>query len=37
MAAQGGYSGDKEYEERPWGSFKILLDEANVKVKKIFF
>ena len=31
----GGFSGDKAYEKRPWGSFKILLDEPNVKVKKI--
>ena len=31
----GGFSGDKTYEERPWGSFKVVLDEPNVKVKKI--
>jgi len=30
-----GNSGDKQYEERPWGSFKVVLDEPNVKVKKI--
>tara|TARA_Y100000593_G_C4320080_1_gene343277 strand:+ start:1929 stop:2423 length:495 start_codon:yes stop_codon:yes gene_type:complete len=30
-----GFSGDKSYEEREWGSFRILLDEKNVKVKKI--
>jgi mannose-6-phosphate isomerase len=30
-----GFSGDKGFEERPWGNFKILLDEPNVKVKKI--
>jgi len=31
----GGFSGDKPYEKRPWGCFRILLDEHNVKVKKI--
>ena len=30
-----GFSGDKQYEKREWGSFRILLDEPNVKVKKI--
>ena len=30
-----GFSGDKKYEERAWGSFDILLDEEGVKVKKI--
>ena len=30
-----GYSGDKKRETRPWGSFQIVLDEPNVKVKKI--
>jgi mannose-6-phosphate isomerase-like protein (cupin superfamily) len=29
------YSGDKKFENRPWGSFLVLLDEPNVKVKKI--
>tara|TARA_R110002110_G_scaffold3883_2_gene20107 strand:+ start:1657 stop:2151 length:495 start_codon:yes stop_codon:yes gene_type:complete len=29
------YSGDKRYEERAWGNFTVLLDEANMKVKKI--
>lgn len=29
------FSGDDKYEEREWGSFQILLDEPNVKVKKI--
>tara|TARA_R110000824_G_scaffold331751_1_gene518371 strand:+ start:475 stop:966 length:492 start_codon:yes stop_codon:yes gene_type:complete len=29
------FSGDKQFEERPWGSFSVLLDEPNVKVKKI--
>jgi mannose-6-phosphate isomerase-like protein (cupin superfamily) len=31
----GGYSGDQERETRPWGSFRVVLDEPNVKVKKI--
>ena len=30
-----GFSGDKKYEDRQWGSFQVLLDEAYVKVKKI--
>ena len=30
-----GFSGDKRHEERPWGSFTIILDEPNVKIKKI--
>ena len=30
-----GYSGDKRYEQRDWGSFNILLDEQGYKVKKI--
>ena len=30
-----GYSGDANYEERPWGSFKVVLDEPNIKIKKI--
>ena len=29
------FSGDKPYETRPWGSFRVLLDESEVKVKKI--
>ena len=31
----GGYSGDKNKETRPWGSFENLLDEKGYKVKKI--
>ena len=31
----GNFSKDKLYEERPWGSFKILLDEPGIKVKKL--
>jgi mannose-6-phosphate isomerase len=29
------YSGDKRYEQREWGNFEVLLDEPNMKVKKI--
>ena len=29
------HSGDKKFDRRPWGSYKVLLDEPNVKVKKI--
>ena len=29
------YSGDKKYEQREWGNFEVLLDEPNIKVKKI--
>jgi len=29
------YSGDKRYEEREWGKFEVLLDEPNLKIKKI--
>ena len=29
------FSGDKKYEEREWGHFEVLLDELNLKVKKI--
>ena len=29
------FSGDKSYEKRPWGSFKVILDEESVKIKKI--
>jgi len=31
----GGFSGDKKHDIRPWGSYTILIDEPNVKVKKI--
>jgi len=30
-----GHSGDVTQETREWGNFKILLDEPNVKIKKI--
>ena len=30
-----GFSGDKKYEEREWGSFQILVDEQGYKVKRI--
>ena len=30
-----GHSGDATEETRKWGNFKILLDEPNVKIKKI--
>ena len=29
------FSGDKLYEERPWGNFKVLLDSPYTKVKRI--
>ena len=29
------FSGDKSFEKREWGSFKVLLDEEYIKVKKI--
>ena len=29
------FSGDKSFEVRDWGSFKVLLDEEYIKVKKI--
>ena len=29
------FSGDKRYEKREWGNFEVLLDEPNIKVKKI--
>ena len=29
------YSGDKRHEEREWGKFEVLLDEPNLKIKKI--
>ena len=31
----GTFSGDKSFEKRPWGNFKVILDEKNVKIKKI--
>lgn len=31
----GGFSGDKLFEERPWGNFSVILDEENVKIKRI--
>ena len=30
-----GHSGDVTQETRDWGNFKVLLDEPNVKIKKI--
>ena len=30
-----GHSGDAAEETREWGNFKVLLDEPNVKIKKI--
>jgi len=35
ITALTGYSGDLEEEVRPWGSFRVLLDEKGLKVKKI--
>ena len=29
------FSGDKKYDKREWGHFEVLLDELNLKVKKI--
>ena len=29
------FSGDKSYENREWGSFEVLLDDPEIKVKKI--
>jgi len=29
------FSGDQQFENRQWGSFKVLLDEEYIKVKKI--
>ena len=29
------FSGDQPFENRQWGSFKVLLDEEYIKVKKI--
>jgi len=31
----GSFSGDKDFEERPWGNFKVLLDTPYTKVKRI--
>ena len=30
-----GHSGDSKHESRAWGEFFVLLDEPNVKIKKI--
>ena len=35
MLPAQGHSGDASEETREWGNFKILLDEPNVKIKKI--
>ncbi len=35
LLPQTGHSGDDIEETRRWGNFKILLDEPNVKIKKI--
>ena len=35
MMTECGYSGDDIFEERPWGYFQVVLDEPNVKIKKI--
>ena len=35
VITMGGYSGDKQKETRPWGSFENLLDEKGYKVKRI--
>ena len=35
MIPKVGHSGDAVEETRKWGNFKILLDEPNVKIKKI--
>tara|TARA_R110000824_G_scaffold396334_1_gene597713 strand:- start:194 stop:610 length:417 start_codon:yes stop_codon:yes gene_type:complete len=29
------FSGDKQFENRPWGSYKVLKDGENIKVKEI--
>jgi len=31
----GSFSGDKPFEKRPWGNFRVVLDEKNVKIKMI--
>ena len=35
VAPVSPFSGDKSFENRQWGSFKVLLDEEYIKVKKI--
>ena len=35
LLPEAGHSGDDAEETREWGNFKILLDEPNVKIKKI--
>ena len=35
LLPETGHSGDAIEETRKWGNFKILLDEPNVKIKKI--
>ena len=35
LLPEAGHSGDDAEETRRWGNFKILLDEPNVKIKKI--
>tara|TARA_Y100000004_G_scaffold194796_1_gene260255 strand:+ start:1847 stop:2344 length:498 start_codon:yes stop_codon:yes gene_type:complete len=35
LLPETGHSGDDTEETREWGNFKILLDEPNVKIKKI--
>mgnify|MGYP001166374439 FL=1 len=35
VAPVSPFSGDKSFEAREWGSFKVLLDEEYIKVKKI--
>lgn len=35
IVVHNNYSGDKKFEERPWGSFAVFIDEQSVKVKKI--
>jgi mannose-6-phosphate isomerase len=35
LLPETGHSGDDAEETREWGNFKILLDEPNVKIKKI--
>ena len=35
LPVEASFSGDKDFEERPWGNFKILLDTPYTKVKRI--
>ena len=35
VITMGSFSGDKQKETRPWGSFEVLVDERGYKVKKI--